>query len=229
MNARRTLLSLTGTVLLTVVSPALAQRGGGHSAPAPAAARSTFSATGHDVIPACGLGPNAGFHSAAPLTPRGGFSFGPGGPGPVSNPSAPPLIGAPNTFFPSQTTGFSTRPLFPYSSATFPYGYGFTAREPEDETQGKPPSRHFEAATPDVNSATMNVRVPADAEIWFEGSKTGQSGTTRTFVSPPLESGRGFTYEVRAHWTENGKEVDQTRQVHVRAGEKVDVDFGPKK
>jgi uncharacterized protein (TIGR03000 family) len=167
-------------------------------------------------------------HSGAPLVPQNGFSHSVGGfNAPVTG--MPPLPGAPNNFFPSQTTGFSTRPLFPYSSASFPYGIGFSAREMNDETQGKQAVRHLEPVAPNPNSATMNVKVPAGAEIWFEGSKTGQTGTTRTFVSPPLEPGRGFTYDVRARWTENGKEVDQTRQVHVRAGEKVDVDFGPKK
>jgi uncharacterized protein (TIGR03000 family) len=222
MKSRRTLLSLTSAVLLTIASPAPAQRGGGHSAPAPR------PATGHDVIHAFGLGPNAGMHSGAPLFPQNGFTHGVGGFAAPAT-SSPQLIGAPNNFFPSQTTGFSTRPLFPYSSATFPYGIGFAAREMNDETLRKPLARHLEPVPLDPNSVTMNVRVPAGAEIWFEGSKTGQTGTTRTFVSPPLEPGRGFTYEVRARWTDNGKEVDRTRQVHVRAGEKVDVDFSPNK
>src|SRR5262249_40914799 len=33
----------------------------------------------------------------------------------------------------------------------------------------------------------INVRVPADAEVWVEGAKTTQTGTRRTFVSPPLD------------------------------------------
>jgi uncharacterized protein (TIGR03000 family) len=223
MKARRTLLMLTGAILLTATSPAMAQRGGHATA-------SGNRATVQDVMRAYGFGANAGQHTGARLTPvipNSGFNATAGGINANLNPGVP-LIGAPNLYFPSQTTGFSTAPLFPYSSATFPYGYGFMAREPSDETQTKPPVA-LHVLTADSNSATMNVRVPADAEIWFEGSKTGQIGPTRTFVSPPLEPGRGFTYEVRARWTQNGKDVDQTRQVHVHAGDNVDVKFDTNK
>jgi uncharacterized protein (TIGR03000 family) len=223
---------------LAVACPALAQHG--HSAPAPAPApRPSFSApaTSHasstslgarDVIGAFGYNANLGSNSAAPLSPRFNLSTNIGFSSTPPVQYNPPLNSAPNTFFPSKTTGFSTSPLFPYSSPSYPYGYGFLAREPNDETQRKPlvPMREYAA---DPNSATMKVVVPANAEIWFEGSKTGQSGTTRTFVSPPLEPGRGFTYEVRARWTEGGKEVERTRQLHVHAGENVQVDFGAKK
>jgi uncharacterized protein (TIGR03000 family) len=206
----------------------MAQRGGGHSAPAPAAmARPTFSATPHDVVHAFGLGPNAGLHSGAPLTPSSGFSLGVGGFN-STVPFNPPLIGAPNTWFPSRTTSFSTAPLFPYASSSFPYGYGFYARELPEDTQRKP-YRPEVSVAPDPMSAIMDVRVPAGAEIWFEGAKTGQSGSTRTFVSPPLEKGQTFTYEIRARWTQDGKPVEQTRHVNVRAGENVQVDFGAKK
>ena len=60
--------------------------------------------------------------------------------------------------------------------------------------------------------------MPADAEIWFEGDKTSQTGTSRTFVSPALQPGRNFTYDIRARWiSSEGKNVDQTRQVRVQA------------
>jgi uncharacterized protein (TIGR03000 family) len=212
-------------MILLIASPAAAQRG--HSAPTPAPmARPTFSATPHDVLHAFGLGPNAGFRSGAPLTPRNGFSPGGGG----FNSTAhlfPPLIGAPDTWFPSRTTSFSTAPLFPYASASFPYGYGFYVRELPEETQRKPYVPEI-SVEPDPTAATMDVRVPADAEIWFEGTKTGQRGLTRTFVSPPLAKGQAFTYDIRARWKEGDKEVDQTRQINVRAGDHVQVYFAKK-
>jgi uncharacterized protein (TIGR03000 family) len=78
----------------------------------------------------------------------------------------------------------------------------------------------------DPNRASIDVRVPrADAEVMFEGSKTSQTGTDRAFVSPPLQPGQNYTYVVQARWTDNGKEVNQTRRVPVRAGERVTVDF----
>jgi uncharacterized protein (TIGR03000 family) len=46
----------------------------------------------------------------------------------------------------------------------------------------------------------------------------------RQFYSPPLAPGR-YSYEVRARWTENGREVNQTQQVQVTPGARVEVDF----
>jgi len=78
----------------------------------------------------------------------------------------------------------------------------------------------------DAGRAFVDLRVPANAEIWFEGDKTAQAGALRHFVSPNLESGRTFTYDIRARWTDpNGKVVDQTRKVKVEAGRRTMVDF----
>ena len=235
MNSTLFRLMVSGAIVLTTVIPVFAQRGGGRSAPAPAArpvstVRTTnLTPTNHDIIHAFGLGPNAGLHSGAPLTPRIGFA---GATGAVSTltttPSFPLTIGAPNTWFPSRTTGFSTAPLFPYASAGFPFGYGAFAREPLEETEHKP-VLPLKEVPPDPNVATMNVRVPAGADVWVEGSKTGQSGTNRTYISPHLEPGLGYNYEIRARWTEAGKPVEATRQIKVHAGDTVDVDISPKK
>jgi uncharacterized protein (TIGR03000 family) len=232
MNIRNTSRLVATAVLLAIASPATAQHGHATQSPAPAP-RPAFtsapgtSATPHDVLRAYGFGANVGQHTGGPLTPQTGFTGRFGGSGSTTT-NYPVFIGAPNTWFPSRTTGFSTAPLFPYASASFPYGYGYTAREAPEETQRKPFVPEM-SVTPDPNSATMDVHVPADAQIWFEGSKTGQHGDLRTFVSPPLEPGRKFGYDIRARWTEAGKEIDETQHVSVRAGEHVQVEFGAKK
>jgi uncharacterized protein (TIGR03000 family) len=74
-------------------------------------------------------------------------------------------------------------------------------------------------------AALMTVRVPADAEIWFSGDKTAQQGAQRRFVTPGLEGGRYFTYEVRARWKENGKAIERVQTVRVHAGDRLTVDF----
>jgi len=71
----------------------------------------------------------------------------------------------------------------------------------------------------------LNVSVPASAEIWFEGKKTAQSGRRRQFISPPLIPGREYSYDVKARWTENGKEVTRTRHLVVQAGDVISVSF----
>jgi uncharacterized protein (TIGR03000 family) len=81
------------------------------------------------------------------------------------------------------------------------------------------------ASVTDRNSALIAVRVPANAEIWFDGEKTSQTGSEREFVSPPLTPGRTFSYDVRARWRDNGRTVDRTRHVDVRAGQRQKVDF----
>ncbi len=81
------------------------------------------------------------------------------------------------------------------------------------------------AGLPDDSSARIQVRAPADAEIWFGGTKTSQTGTVREFVSPPLTPGKEFMYEVRARWMENGKEVVQDRRIDITAGAQKVIDF----
>jgi uncharacterized protein (TIGR03000 family) len=72
---------------------------------------------------------------------------------------------------------------------------------------------------------TVDVRVPAEADLWIEGMKTKQNGAERKFVSPPLQPGTPYTYEFRARWKENGKDVTRTITLDVAAGGKHEVDF----
>ncbi len=93
-----------------------------------------------------------------------------------------------------------------------------------------PGSRAGDPATGDQQpsadlTAHVQVRVPADAEVWLGTGKTRQAGAVREFVSPPLVPGQEYTYEVRARWAEGGKEVDQTRRIDVHAGSWKGVDF----
>jgi len=86
-----------------------------------------------------------------------------------------------------------------------------------------PPLPTEPAAAP----AQLIVAVPSGAEIWLEGAKTQKTGAVRTFESPPLTASLEYSYQVRARWIENGREVEQTRKVMVHAGEKVNVSFPP--
>src|SRR5262245_22685119 len=71
-----------------------------------------------------------------------------------------------------------------------------------------------------------NIRVPeAGAQLWIEGQEMSTQGLVRNFISPPLEPGARYTYTIRAQWTENGKQREATREVPVRPGQRVTVDF----
>lgn len=85
------------------------------------------------------------------------------------------------------------------------------------ETFSNPPSTG--------GAAAIQVIVAPDAQIWFDGAATTQRGPNREFQTPPLDPNRTFTYQVRAVWTQNGEQVDQTRTVQVRGGRPAFVDF----
>jgi uncharacterized protein (TIGR03000 family) len=73
--------------------------------------------------------------------------------------------------------------------------------------------------------ATIRIRVPDGAEVWFDKAKTAQTGTDRVFQSPPVPAGKTLIYSVRARWNEGGREVEQFRVVGVRAGETARLTF----
>jgi len=89
---------------------------------------------------------------------------------------------------------------------------------------GSLPARNDSAGAVDA-SARVSVTLPAGAELWFDGSKTSSTGTTREFESPPLKAGRQYKYEIRARWDDRGNAVTQTQEVTVTAGARVRLDF----
>ena len=78
---------------------------------------------------------------------------------------------------------------------------------------------------PATGTASVRVRLPADARLSFEGVPMAATGPDRLFESPALAQGQTYRYDIRAVWDENGREVVQTRSVVVRAGDRVNVDF----
>jgi uncharacterized protein (TIGR03000 family) len=76
-------------------------------------------------------------------------------------------------------------------------------------------------------SALAAVRVATpNAQLWIENQEMTSEGLLRTFISPPLESDKSYTYTIRSIWIDqNGKAVDRTKTVDVKAGKRVAVDF----
>ena len=75
------------------------------------------------------------------------------------------------------------------------------------------------------DAVLINVRVPAGAEVRFNASKTSQTGSLRSFVTPALEPGRDYSYEIRARWMEAGRPVEETRKINLRAGDRLTLNF----
>jgi uncharacterized protein (TIGR03000 family) len=88
---------------------------------------------------------------------------------------------------------------------------------------GYPEPYHVRPPTNDV--ATVDVFLPTDAELWFDGTRMTQAGNYRAFVTPALKTGSTYSYKVRARWTERGQVKDETREVTVRPGGRVTIDF----
>jgi uncharacterized protein (TIGR03000 family) len=76
-------------------------------------------------------------------------------------------------------------------------------------------------------TAAIEVRLPPQAELWFDGTPMAQAGDRRLFLTPPLQPGVTYTYEVSARWRQQGEEVKRYERLAVRAGESLVVEFGP--
>ena len=78
---------------------------------------------------------------------------------------------------------------------------------------------------PADNVIYVDIRVPADAEVWVEDQRMSQRGAVRYFESPPVTPSVEYVYHVRARWKEQGQDVDEVREATVHAGSKVANDF----
>ena len=75
--------------------------------------------------------------------------------------------------------------------------------------------------------ATIVVSLPAEATLSVDDHATTSTSATRTFVSPALNFGQEYTYELKAEIVRDGKTVTTTKQVNVHAGSesRVQLDF----
>jgi uncharacterized protein (TIGR03000 family) len=73
--------------------------------------------------------------------------------------------------------------------------------------------------------ARLELRVPKDAAVWFGDVRTEQTGALRLFESPPLAPGKEYVYTVRVAWQEAGNQVEESRDMTVRAGEQLTATF----
>lgn len=97
------------------------------------------------------------------------------------------------------------------------YGWRFPSDRAERQEEEPPKAKD--------TRAHLVLRVPADADLWFNGMKISAEGTVRKFASPPLVPGHRYFYEIRAEWHKNGQTITRTREVSVKAGAHIDVDF----
>jgi uncharacterized protein (TIGR03000 family) len=131
---------------------------------------------------------------------------------------------------------YTTRPFYGAPGYPFP-GSPYVQRQRIDDfdtsavntalarQSNYPPPENTSAKSSNTGPAHLDVRVPADAELWVDGKKTTQTGTARTFSTPDLKPGQDYAYEMRADWQDRDRKITQTRRVTFHAGENVKVDF----
>jgi uncharacterized protein (TIGR03000 family) len=92
-----------------------------------------------------------------------------------------------------------------------------------DQRPSSPPPQ---ATLPPPTTATIDLYVPENAEVWFQGKKTSLTGTLRRFITEPLTPSYDYGYELRVRWTDaKGAVKDQTRQVIAQAGRQVIINL----
>lgn len=89
---------------------------------------------------------------------------------------------------------------------------------------GVPPGN--QTPPPPDNAAHLQLVVPQNAEVLFNGDTTTQAGPTREFVSPPLTVGKVYDYTIVVRYPgTDGKPVTDSRIIHVRANDWFRIDF----
>jgi len=110
------------------------------------------------------------------------------------------------------TAGYS----YPYTSSTVVVN-PTTYVAPSSGAQGQPPAD---------NAIHLQLTVPADAEVLFDGGRTSQTGTVREYVSPAMTPGQTYTYHITVRYRgADGKLVEDRRDVRVRANDWFAIDF----
>lgn len=84
------------------------------------------------------------------------------------------------------------------------------------------------APAQEPQKARLRLLLPAaDVQLEIQGValKKKLGADVRLFESPPLEPGKNYIYDIKATWTENGKQVVRERSVRVAAGKTTEVDL----
>ena len=86
--------------------------------------------------------------------------------------------------------------------------------------------RVLSAAPPEARPATIVVHLPADARLTIDGAPTKATSAQRSFITPPLEAGKTFSYTFEAQFVRGNQSIRVTEEVPIRAGAKVALTLG---
>jgi uncharacterized protein (TIGR03000 family) len=135
--------------------------------------------------------------------------------------TAPPF-GAPPFGAPPVIGGLGMPPLD--GAVVPPAQLGESVIPPPPASVPGPPPALNETRT-NTNQAMFVVRLPADAQLLAENVPVPGSGLVRVFVSPALEPGRKYVYELTIEVNRGGKVLTDRQTVSFEAGKTVNVTF----
>ncbi|HWG45600.1 MAG TPA: TIGR03000 domain-containing protein [Gemmataceae bacterium] len=123
-----------------------------------------------------------------------------------------------------------TMPLNGYAASPILYGSNFATPMVMGNLPfglGTTQSFYYNPTSNSGNEATIIVHLPANARLTIDGQATQSTSGTRTFVSPPLEAGKTYTYTLRGELDRNGRMVNAKQTVDVHAGgvSEITLDF----
>ncbi len=75
--------------------------------------------------------------------------------------------------------------------------------------------------------AEIEVTVPANAEVWFNGEMSTEAGEQRKFVSKELQPGMPHTFTMKVRWMNNGQDTTRELTIPMHPGEDSKMDARP--
>lgn len=116
-----------------------------------------------------------------------------------------------------------------YGCAGYTFGspYQVTPNHPMPKAGESPPPPKEEKKKEEVksNKAKLIIDLPADAKLYVDNQLMKTASSRRAFSTPVLEPGQSYFYVLRAEVIRDGKTLEQTRRVIVRAGDQVNTSF----
>lgn len=127
---------------------------------------------------------------------------------------------------------YSNSYVYPYPAGAT-YSSGYSGLPPHEDGMPSAPQQrvvipHPTGAlrAPPANAAVIRIYVPNEfATVLFDGTKSSSVGTTRYYVTPDLEGGKKYTYDISATFNRDGQSVTEDRKITVAAGQTTVVDF----
>ena len=82
------------------------------------------------------------------------------------------------------------------------------------------------AASSEAQTATIVVHLPTDAKLTIDGAPTKSTSAERSFITPPLEDGKTFSYIFEAQFVRGNQTIRVTEKVPIRAGGNAVITLG---